>query len=225
MGGSCIAIGSSSGSVYIMKKGYSKPVDSFQPSLLRPGQITKLAMNGDSTDVFISTGNTEIVHWDLASLRAIDSIELNSQANVLSRYSNELVVSTWDGKVMIYDTRTMQVVRELQQRGRSPMRVGRHRNQYYLASENGPCIFFDEDKAIRSTELWNRANDMIIHPTLDLGIIVGGETRLVDINCKKISGMTTSARGCRCCFDGERPLAAVGNDDGTVSIWRVPSKI
>ena len=50
IGGDCVSAVSSASSVYIMKRGFAKPVDLFQPSLLRSGPTTKIAVFDISTD-------------------------------------------------------------------------------------------------------------------------------------------------------------------------------
>ena len=228
IGGGCLAAASSAGSIYIMKSGFAKPVDLFTPSLLRPSPATKIAIADNSTDAFISSCNTDIVHWDLASLRVIDAIELPSAGMTCSRIDNELVVALWDGRVVTYDTRTLEAVSELklpETNKSAPLRIGRHLDERYIAFENGPCVFFEGGKVTHTTEPWSRATDMAIHPTYGAGIIIGGEAKLVDINCRKVATLSTAARVKRCCFDGNRPLAAIGNDDGTVAIWRIPKDL
>ena len=224
MGGGCLAAGSSSGSIYIMKRGYSKPVDSFQPSLIRNGLATLIAPVENTSNALICTGNVEVVLWDIAALKPIKAIELPQIVLSCKCFNNEFVASLWDGRVISYDIRDFSVINEIPaQRGRNIIRIGKHQNLFYTAAESGPAIFYDQGKVVRTTEQWSRASDVLLHPTLNAGIIIGGETKLVDINCKKVDTMATSARGNRCCFDGDRQLAAIGNDDGTVAIWRIPT--
>lgn len=140
-----------------MKRGFAKPVDLFQPSLLRSGPTTKIAVFDISTDWFICSGNTDAVHWDIASLRIIDVIELLSVSIIYSRFDNEFVVALYDGMVVTYDTRTLEAMSELKLLyiyRSAPLRIGRNLNQRYIAFENGPCIFFEGDGHDDSSNIW-----------------------------------------------------------------------
>ena len=224
MGGSCVAIGSSSGYVYILKRGHQKPVDCFHPCFSRSGTKTLIAGSNKTNDAFICTGGNEVVQWDLASLKPISYTALSSPLVCCARNDNEYVASLCDGSVVEYDVRSMEVIRTITTiKGKEPIRVGFHCDKLYCAAESGPFTFYEEDRIVSTSETWNRATDVILHPTIDAGIIVGDEISLVDSMSHKLATMNTSSRGQCCCFDGERPLAAIGNDNGTVAIWRIPN--
>lgn len=227
IGGNCIAAASSPGIVYILKKNHEKPVDCFQAGMEGDRGARTLILTSDlnPSDVFISTGGTEIVRWDLSSLKITQVMKLHSQISCAARNDNELVVAMRDGSILSYDTRISnnenQVLREATG-GRQVIRAGFHKNSPYYACEGGPCVFVGMG---RQSDVLARASDVMIHPTLDFGVVVGGEVSLIDTFGKKISVMNSGARGCRCCFDGERPLSAVGNVDGSVAIWRLPNNL
>lgn len=225
LGGNCIAASSSPGFVYVLKKGHEKPVDCFQAGMEgdRGARTHIFSCDTNPSDVYISTGGTEAVRWDLSAMKPISCLKLRSQISCATRNDNEFVVAMRDGSIVAYDNRTPEyrTLREATN-SRQIIRVGFHKKSLYYACECGTITYVDTGK---QSEVLARSSDVMIHPVLDYGVVVGGEISLIDTFGKKVAVMNSVARGCRCCFDGERPLAAIGNVDGSVAIWRLPNTI
>ena len=226
VGGDCMACGSSSGYIYILKRGYDDPVDCFQPSFQHPSMIsTIIAGDITSTNAFISTGNSEVVQWNLASLKPVGTLNFESDVVGCTVNNNEFVAYLKNNQIVSYDTRSFDLIRTIIPpfNHSSSVILGTHCDKLYISPDIGPCVIYDQGEVLQTIDFGKKLTDFVLHPTLDAGIEISDETIFIDGEFNKISLMNIpNAKAVKCCFDGDRPLAAIGNNDGTVSVWRIP---
>lgn len=221
-----LAVATAAGHVYIHKNEYKNPMDSFIAGVSRPEQKTVFASNPGDKNVFINNGSLEVVKWDLESLLPICDMLIPCHLTSSCVHDNELIIACNDSVIRAYDTRTLEEIYTInsQPKNRYIIRIGFHMGKFYTAGESGPVVFYDNRSLYKQTSTWSRSQDVILHPTLPYGLLVCNEATLVDSECRKIYSMQTQTRATKCSIDGERPLCALGCEDGSVSIWRLPSQ-
>lgn len=125
------------------------------------------------------------------------------------------------------------------------VRIGVHNNLLFSVSKNGPLFLWEDfDHPKQIIEKWENQPiiDFLVHPLFPLAIRIDENSiKLIKLyenspfdlqnpHCISISSSDASAPsneqnkkliGTCCCFDGSRPLCAIGYDDGTVAVWRL----
>ena len=120
------------------------------------------------------------------------------------------------------------------------VKIGVHKNILFSVSKKGPLYFWEDFENPRKiTESWDDkpALDFLVHPLFPIAIRIDDHSvTLLKLyedspmelqlshSCSSLNESKNDSKnmvGTCCCFDGSRPLCAIGYDDGTVAVWRL----
>ncbi|OHS99507.1 hypothetical protein TRFO_34048 [Tritrichomonas foetus] len=219
------AVVSNVGVVYVLRDGLEKPIDAFMPSMKPPTGKTIMLSSPDSSHVYISQGNNELLVWDIEALLMIDRIDVENPIKLMAKINEFLYLAFENGVVVQLNTKTNDIIgRNEMHKGQNIVRIGNHNNILFSATENGPLFFWEDFEFPRQiSDEWNFCNDFLVHPIYPIAIKTNEICTLLQLyEDAPIELQTNRKHTCTCCcFDGNRPLCAIGYDDGFVSVWRI----
>ena len=221
-----LAVAVSDGSIYLLRNGFEDPFEAFQPSTIRPSGPTIMAGVEGKTILYIAQGNNEILVWDIRSLLLICRIEVESPPKILQIVNEYLYAILGNGITLEISIQTNKIIRSnTTHSNMNAIRIGKHRNLLYSAESTGPLYFWEDFQYPRQiTDEWNESTDFLVHSEFPFAVKIDQTVRLIHLyEDTPIELQTKTAhRGTCCCFDGNRPLCAIGYDDGKVAVWRIP---
>ena len=216
---------SSQGVVYILRDELETPVDAFIPSALMPHGKSVLLSSPSQPIIFISQGNNEIIVWDIEALLAVHRIEVEAPPKLMTKINDKLYVALESGIVLQIDTNSFSIEkRNEMHKGQNIIRIGIHNNILFSAAENGPLYFWEDFEFPRQiSDEWNSCTNFLVHPLYPIAIKTNDSVTLLQLyEDAPIELQTNRNHHCTCCcFDGDRPLCALGFDDSYVSVWRI----
>lgn len=177
--------------------------------------------------MFASSGNQDLVQWDIEGLRPISSLTLDSSVAIVSYVNEQIYCGLDNGLIIQVDPRIKSIVNKSEfMINQNLLAIGSHLGVLYSAGETGPCVFYEDFNQPRTkTSTWNPICDFKLHSTLPYSVSVGDESMFLTSDYKKISTIQTNHKSRKVCFDQTRPLLALGCKDGYVSIYRLPNNV
>ncbi|OHT00987.1 hypothetical protein TRFO_32151 [Tritrichomonas foetus] len=220
-----IAVSAGDGAIHIFRIGFESEIDAFLPSIYHFSNT--ILMDNDNNLLFVAQEQNEINVWDISSLLLIGRIETDCQIQRITCIDNFVYAALADGRIIKIDGETLQVQKESSKfLNHRFLNIGKHKNHLWTLSENGEVFLwenFDEPRCILQN--FSNCKNFIISQSLPLIISITDKIRLTNFSSESSSELKCEKgdeNSCCCCLDIEKPLAAIGYNDGAVAVWRLP---
>ena len=219
-----LAVSQSDGAIHIYRNGFETEIDSFLPSILH--YSNKIVMGNNATLFYISQDQNKIFLWDLISLLLIEIIEVECPVQSITCINKNFVYfALTNGKILLAENN--KIVKSSERFiNQTIIKMGRYNNFLWTYTSNGEINLwenFDCPKCIANDMFNYPGNKISISPYLPLIISINDTVTLknfstghsYEMKCEKANPVC-------CCMDDDKPIAAIGYEDGSVSIWRLP---
>lgn len=213
------------GSIYIFKDGGMAELESFRPSISFPNSKTIICSIPKSYIIFISQGYNSIYVWDIESLLLIHCIQIPYESSpVCMYYFNDcLYVALQNGIILCI--KNYEIVRTSTfHQNQVILRIGEYNHKLYSITSQGIIYIWDdlENQTQFGKEI-GPVTDILLHPIIPYAIKVDSTVSFINLLNNEVYELDAKSTNCTCvAFDGERKLAAIGFDNGSVSIWKFP---
>jgi hypothetical protein len=219
--GGVVAAAAANGSVYILRNDVESPVEAFRPALgAVAGPVTIAGVPGAPT-VFITQGGPELYVWDIETLLLVRRIGLPAAPAHLAVVGHSLFCALEDGTVLRMATEDGRIEATMvEQAGRRIVRIGEHKEMLYSVLDDGTVWLWGERPALAG---WRADVDIVLHAKLEIAAnMMRVAVSIQGRDGSEMGRIVHTATPVRCCLDEKRPLLAVGYEDGSVGVWRVP---
>lgn len=214
------------GCVYIYRNGDKTQIEAFRPSLHLPSEKTIMCSIPDTYITFISQGNNEIYIWNIESLLMLSYIQIpiDSPITYLYYFNGFIYVLLQNDticRIDINDYKNIDI-----SEFHSPHKIIRicdHNNKLFTIDDNGNLYFWDNFHTPSLLKNIGQSYDAILHPKLPYILKIEKQVSIIRIDTNEETTIFSENHYTCSSFDGNRGLLAIGYDNGSVSIWRIPS--
>ncbi|KAK8891458.1 hypothetical protein M9Y10_028667 [Tritrichomonas musculus] len=144
-----------------------------------------------------------------------DEIDESEDKDVLS----EEIYSSGD-ELFLYVRKRNEIFKN-----KNLLRIGNHKGLLFTMLDKGPLYFWEnfEFPMQINDEMDKAQADFMVHPLYPIALLLNDSPLLIQVYEDAPFPLTTNrTHKCTCCcFDGDRPLCAIGYDDGSVAVWRI----
>lgn len=218
------AVSSTNHSVYLFRNGFDKKIHVIQPSIDPPNGPTLIGSVPNEPNIFICQGNNDILVWNTYSILLIDHISIPSPVTQFALINGGLYAVLQSGLIIKLDTNNFAIEYEYKfHEGHKVINIGIHHDKIYTVLDNGTVYLWNDSENPEIYKEFPGASFLMIHSTTDQAIkIQNSVATLVNLNTNQTIEMHPERKAVKACFDGSRPLCSIGNEDGSVSVWRLP---
>ena len=103
------------------------------------------------------------------------------------------------------------------------IKIEEHNNNLYTIDDQGNLYLWNDFNKPTFFKNIGQLYDAILHPKLPYILKIEKYVTIININTNEETLINNDAHYTCSSFDGNRGLLAIGYDNGTVSIWRIPS--
>jgi len=217
---SFITCSSNDSSISVIKYNEHDPIDQFSPFSDRNRKTTIVSYK-DCYDLHFNNGGTDVIQWDIQALLPISQFSTSNDIISWERKDNILIMGESDGIVSWYDTRSNMLISQSSYlKNERIIRTGYNNDLFYSATESGLVSIYDQFTAKSQYKHFGQFKDFLIHPKHQICTTVEENyTNLYSLN-----GFVTICKiNTECClaFDYNRPIAAAGHKNGSVTFRRI----
>ena len=221
-----IAVGHQSGNIHLLRNKTKCVIDSFRPSLEDGGKDIVMVTVPGTGLTFISHGTPSIAVWNLESLLLVRHIKTEAIPEHFVIIRDQLYCSLSNGTILQFNIDTYELTGQ-NAFNQQILRMGERFGKLYTVLRNGAIYIWDSINEPQFRRAGSeQVVDLALHRVLKHGVIIAAnKPRLItsyDSSGLDIDSITTATPRC-CCFDDAHPLCAIGYDDGSVAVWRIPS--
>lgn len=219
-----IVASSIDGAIHVFRGGFESEIDSFLPSILHYSEKIEMVSDGNQM-LYIAQDSNEIMIWNLLSLLLINRIQTELQIQKLAYANGYIYAALINGRIIQINENTLEIEKVSDRfLNQVILNMGCYINSLWTVNSAGEVYLwrnFDDPSCIYKFN--GNIKFITIAQSFPLILSIQETVNLTNFE----SGATyelkfTKTNGVCCCIDNTKPLAAIGYDDGTLAIWRLP---
>lgn len=219
-----IVASSMDGAIHVFRGGFDSEIDSFLPSILHFSKTIEITSDKNLM-LYIAQDSNEIMVWNLLSLLLVNRIQTECPVKKLAYAAGYIYAFLTNGRLIKISESSLKVEYTSDSfTNKEILNMGCYNEYLWAAFSTGEIFLFENFDDPRCISKLNENIKFItISQSLPLILSIQDTVSLTNFESGLTTELNCDKNNCVCCcIDRDKPLAAIGYDDGEVSIWRLP---